>query len=91
MSPFSKYVSWNNRKGEPIYSDKLTVTPESQSLILQAPYFHFSWSRPIAVYVNDGQQEKRVRVMDLTRIIQLGIFSAGLITLTAVWLMGKGR
>ncbi len=91
MSPFSKYVIWNKRKGEPIYSDRLTVTPESQSLIIQAPYFHFSWSRPIAVYVNDGKQEKRVRVLDLTRIIQLGIFSAGLFTLTAVWLMGKGR
>ena len=91
MSQFSKYVSWNNRKGEPIYTDKLTVTPESQSLILQAPYFHFSWNRPVAVYVNDGQQEKRVRVRDVTRIMQLGIFSAGLIALTAVWLVGKGR
>jgi hypothetical protein len=91
MSKISKYVSWNNRKGEPIYSDKFTVTPESQSLILQVPYFHFSWSRPLAVYVNDGQEEKRVLIRDLTRIMQLGIFSAGLITLTAVWLMDKGR
>ncbi len=91
MSPLSKYVSWHNRKGEPIYTDKFTVTPESQSLVLQVPYFHFSWNRPVAAYVDDGQEEKRVRVRDLTRIIQLGIVSAGLVTLTAVWLMGKGR
>ncbi|GMQ79159.1 MAG: hypothetical protein BMS9Abin02_1719 [Anaerolineae bacterium] len=91
MSPLSKYVSWQNRRGEPIYTDKFTVTPESQSLIFQVPYFHFSWNRPVAVYVDDGKVEKRVRVRDLTRIIQLGIVSAGIVTLTAVWLMGKGR
>jgi hypothetical protein len=78
-------------KSEPIYTDKFTVTPESQSLIVQAPYFHFSWNRPVAVYVNDGQQEKRLRIVDHTRIIQVGVFSAGLITAMAVWLMGKGR
>ena len=91
MSPFSKYLSWNQERGEPIYWDKLTVTPESQSLSLQVPYFHFSWNRPVAVYVNDGQREQRVRVMDMTRIIQLGIFSAGLIAVMAVWLFSKGR
>ena len=91
MSLFSKYVRWENHKGNPVIAGETTVTPESQSLILQVPYFHFSWSRPASVYVDDGQQQQRIRVMDLTRIIQLGIFAAGLITAASLWVMGRGR
>ena len=91
MSAFSKYISWENKKGEPVQSNGLIVTPESQSLIFQAPFFHFSWYRPVAVYVDDGQEEKRIQVFNLTRIIQLGIFAAGLISAAAIWAMGRGR
>jgi len=91
MSLFSNFIRWENQSGEPVISGKVAVTPESQSLLLQIPYFHFSWSRPLAVYVDDGQVTQRIRVHDMTRIIQLGIFSAGLITAASLWVLGRGK
>lgn len=91
MSLLSKHIRWETNRGEPVISGDLAVTPESKSLIVQVPNFHFSWSRPVAVYVDDGQQKQRIQVLDLTRIYQFGIFSVGLITVASLWILGRGR
>ena len=91
MSLLSNAITWEKHRGEPVVSGDVIVTPESQSLIFHVPNFHFSWSRPVAVHVDDGQEKQRIRIIDLTRIFQLGIFSAGFIAVASLWILGRGR
>ena len=74
-------VQWQTISGSPVTVGGVTVTPQSQALIVRWPFGGFVWNRPIAVVVErDGAGfVERRRVVDVTRIIQLGLLSFSLV------------
>jgi hypothetical protein len=61
------------------------VTPEAQVLELRLPFGGFSWSRPSAVIVERDGQIERVRVLDLTRVVQLLLVVTTLVAFLITW------
>lgn len=60
--------------GQPVIVENITVIPQSQALILRLPIGGFVWHRPTAVLVERDGATKRVPIVDITRILQLGLF-----------------
>ena len=89
MAQRSKYIHWHTLEENPVQLEKYTVTPVSQALIVQIPHFHFSWNRPVAVKVDDGITSTRIRIMDWTRVIQLGTALLGLAVVSLYRIMGR--
>ena len=59
----------------------VTVTPRSRALTIRLPNGGLVWNRPTAVVVERGGQKRQIRIVDVTRILQLGLL--GLAVLTA--------
>jgi hypothetical protein len=89
MAQRSKYIHWHTLEEEPIQLEEYTVAPVSQALIIQIPHFHFSWNRPVAVRVDDGTTSSRIRIVDWTRVIQLGFALLGLAVVSIYWVRGS--
>ena len=82
-------VQWQTVSGDPMTVGDVSVTPQSQALVVRWPFGGFVWNRPIAVVVErDGAGfVERRRVVDVTRIIQLGLLSFSLII--SIVVLGK--
>ncbi len=76
-------------QGTPIVIGDLSLTPESQSVILVAafPNWHTGlvWNRPVAVLVSRNGEQSRIPIMNLTRIGM--VLAAGLGVLAALLLL----
>ena len=59
--------------GQPVIVGDISVTPQSQALIVRLPIGGFVWHRPTALLVEQDGQAKRIPIRDLTRILQLGL------------------
>jgi hypothetical protein len=70
---------WKTVSGEPVMVGDITITPQSQALIVRWPMGTFVWHRPTALVVEQHGQVKRYRIIDVTRIMQLGLFGAALV------------
>jgi hypothetical protein len=57
--------------GRSVTVDSITVTPQSQALIVRLPMGGFVWNRPTAILVERDGTAKRLPVIDITRILQL--------------------
>jgi hypothetical protein len=75
---------------EPVTVDDVTVTPRSRALVVRLPQGGFVWNRPTAVLVEQHGQVRRVRIVDLTRILQMGLLGLVVLT-TSVSLLGFRR
>jgi hypothetical protein len=75
--------------GSSVTVGDVTVTPQSQALIVRWPFGGFVWNRPVAILVErDGLHfVERMRVVDVTRIVQLGLLGLSLVLSIAV--LGK--
>jgi len=80
-------VQWQTISGSPVMVGDVTVTPQSKALIVRWPFGGFVWNRPVAILVKrDGSHfVERMRVVDVTRIVQLGLLSFSLILSIAVF------
>ena len=57
----------------------ITVTPVSRVLSVRLPFAGFVWNHPQAVVVERDGRVERIPIVDVTRIVQLG-----LLTLTVI-------
>ena len=73
MAKLGKFVEWQTVSGSPVSMGDVTVTPRSQAFIIHWPSGGFVWNRPVAVLVERGQETELVRILDVTRIMQLGL------------------
>ena len=82
-------VQWQTISGSPVTVGDVTVTPQSQALIVRWPFGGFVWNRPVAILVErDGPHfVERMRVVDVTRMVQLGLLGFGLIF--SIVILGK--
>ena len=65
--------------GQKVAVESLTVTPQSQALIVRLPIGGFVWNRPAAILVEQNGTAKRLPIVDITRILQLGLLGFSLV------------
>ena len=78
MKRLKKMIQWHTVPGNPVTAGDVTVTPQSQALIVRWPWGGLVWNRPVAVLVKQGEQTERVPIVDVTRILQLGLLGLSL-------------
>ena len=91
MKRLERYVQWRKFVGEPITIDDLTVTPESQALIVSLPFGGFVWNRPVAVQLEDASGVRSIPVPDVTRYAQWSLFAASALMAIFVWLLNRRK
>ena len=65
--------------GQPVTIDSITVTTQSQALIVRLPIGGFVWNRPTAILVERNGTAKRFPIVDITRILQLWLLGFSLV------------
>jgi len=75
-------IQWPGGSSQPVTAGEITVTPQSQALILRWSHGGFVWNRPVAVVVERPGQSQRIPVLDLTRILQWSLLA----TSAACWI-----
>ncbi len=80
MTRLKDIVQWQTVSGNPVTMGDVSVTPQSQALTVRLPFGGFVWNRPVAVWVEHGKSHhvERIPVVDVTRIIQLGLLGFSL-------------
>ena len=73
MARVGRTLEWQTVLGSPVRIGDVTVTPESQALILHWPNGGFVWNRPLAVLVEHNGRMERVLIPDVTRIAQIAL------------------
>lgn len=79
MEYSGSFIQLNSRHGKVIECGNMMLTPQSQSLVIGRGPCRFIWNRPLAVIVEQDGKLERIPIIDLTRMIQLGIFIAGIL------------
>jgi hypothetical protein len=59
--------------GHPVQAGDITVTPQSQALIVRVPFGALVWRRPTAILVERAGRSFRIPIVDVTRAIQLAL------------------
>lgn len=62
--------------GSPVQAGDITVTPQSQALIVRVPFGGLVWQRPTAILVERAGQTFRIPIVDVTRVIQFALLGA---------------
>jgi hypothetical protein len=83
MTPLNNHFQLQTSVGQPVTVGKITVTPQSQALIVRLPIGGFVWNRPKAVLVEQDGQVKRLPIRDVTRILQLWLLGFSFVLLVA--------
>jgi hypothetical protein len=73
MARFKEMFQLQTASGNPVTVGDVTLTPQSQALIVRWPSGGFVWNRPAAILVERGGQTERIPIVDVTRIVQLGL------------------
>ncbi len=68
-------ISLKTVSAEPTTVGRITVTPQSQMFSLRLPFARVVWHRPVGVLVEQDGQAEQIRVLDLTRLVQLGLLA----------------
>jgi hypothetical protein len=80
----AKIVQVQTRAGKPLEIRRTAgpptaVVPYSKAITIQFPFGAFVWNRPFAVEVRDGENRRRLPIVDITRTVQLGLYALGFI------------
>lgn len=87
MAMFKKIFYQQNLHGEKTTVGQVSVTPLSQVLMIRWPYGGLIWNRPQAILVERDGQMERIRIMNVTRMSQLGLLGLSLIFCMIILLM----
>jgi len=60
--------------GDAVTVGNVAATPQSQALTMRWPQGGWVWNRPAAVLVKQGEQERRIPIVDVTRVAQLALY-----------------
>ncbi len=91
MTRFKEMFQLQTASGLPVTVGDMTVTPRSQALIVRCPFGGFVWNRPAAVVVERNGQVERIPIVDVTRIVQLGLLGFTLVLSIIVWFKSARR
>src|SRR5215469_6525212 len=82
MRRFNDLVQWHKASGQSVVVHGLTLTPQSQVVIVRFPWGAYVWHRPTAVLVERNGRVEQLPIVDLTRIIQLGLVGLAVVIIT---------
>jgi hypothetical protein len=83
---------WHTTSGETVTRGEVAVTPQSRALTVRWPWGGWVWNRPVAVLVEQGGQERRVPIVDVTRVAQLALYGFSLVfVLIGLYMMAQRR
>ena len=82
---------WQTLSGDTVTVGDVSVTPESKALIVRWPYGGLVWNRPVAVLVDKGEQTERIRIVDVTRMVQLGLLALSFIFSLVIFILSVRR
>lgn len=84
MPKSSDFVQVSTKLGDRIAIGDALLTPQSQALIIRwRPNAAFVYNRPLAVFVDQNGTTQRMPVVDVTRLIQVGLLAISLVFLLA--------
>jgi hypothetical protein len=75
MMRFKGLVQVQTTSSQSVTVGDVTVTPQSQALIVRLPFGVFVWNRPTAILVEQNGVTKRLPIVNVTRILQLSLLS----------------
>jgi hypothetical protein len=83
MASFFDIFQGQTLSGDKITAGPLSLTPQSQALTLRWGKGGWVWNRPVALLVETEGHSRRIPIIDVTRIAQVGLWGVSLM----VWLM----
>jgi hypothetical protein len=78
MKKLTDIIEWQTASGNPVTVGDVTLTPQSQALTVRWPSGGLVWNRPVAVLVEREGGTERIPIVDVTRVVQLGLLSFSL-------------
>jgi len=90
MRGIGNVVSWETVTDEPVTLGETTIRPQHMEVTVRLPLSRMEsyegamvqptwlWHRPVAVLVEQGGKTKRLPIVDVTRLVQIGILVLGL-------------
>jgi hypothetical protein len=78
--PVMDVVAAREASAEPVTIHGVTVTPQSRALVVRWPKGGLVWNRPTAVLVEQDGQTRRIPIVDVTRILQVGLLGLAILT-----------
>jgi hypothetical protein len=70
---------WDATSGETVTRGDVAVTPQSRALTVRWTRGGWVWNHPVAVLVERDGQQRRVPIVDITRVVQLGLYGFSLV------------
>jgi hypothetical protein len=65
MAPAQKLFHRQTNSAEAITVSEVTITPQSQALMVRWPFGSWIWSRPVSVIIQRGGQSQTIPIIDL--------------------------
>ena len=91
MTQSQKFIQYQTKSGQPVTAGSLAVIPRSRALIVRWPFGGWFWNRPVSVTYQDGEQTRRMAIIDLTRLIQLSLLGLAVIFVTTGLIVSRRR
>lgn len=92
MTGLKEMLKWQRLSGNKISAGDVTLTPQSQALTVRWPNGGFVWNRPVSVLVQRGEESERIPIVDVTRMVQLGLLGLGVVfSVVALMVSVRGR
>ena len=91
MTHLQRFIQYQTRTGQPVTAGSTTVIPRSRALIVRWPFGGWVWNRPVSVTFQDGERSSRIPVVDLTRMVQLGLLGLAAIFFTTGLIVSRRR
>jgi hypothetical protein len=93
MQRLKDMIHWQTTSGERFTIGGVSITPQAQALVLRGPFGGWVWNRPVAIVVEQGQQTKRMPIVDVTRRVQIGFMGLGLLfgLVSLIWMRQERR
>ena len=87
-------VQFETRGGVPVTANGYTVTPFARALVIHLPHFPggLIWNRGVSVHVlaPDGKEEIQP-IHDITRLVQVNLAVASLLTMAIIWIVFRKK
>ncbi|MFN8488800.1 MAG: hypothetical protein U0350_14455 [Caldilineaceae bacterium] len=90
MAPIGPFLRWTTQAGAPITIHDTTITPLAQALTIRWSGGGFVWNRPVALLVNRNGQREQISILDVTRLVQLILFTSAVL-LGLILLLGSTK
>jgi hypothetical protein len=91
MNKPERTFQWHNGSGRAVTAGDVTVTPQSQALVIRWPNGGLVWNRPVAVVVESPGQTRRIPIRDITRIVQISLFAISVASWIGFLLLRRRR